>query len=75
MSDLARDRQFWRDGRHLIGELLSWVGDEGFEEFFGSDGELARRHPAFRGLDERTAHEWRQRHLIAAVSAATIVKR
>jgi len=42
----------------VIGEILSWVSDEGF-------GDLCKRH----GLDYGSAAEFRQRHLVDALSA------
>jgi hypothetical protein len=40
------------------------VADEGFEEFF-----------APFGVEEKTAHEWRQRHITAAVMATVAIGR
>ena len=57
IADIDRDRQFWRDGSTLVNTVLDWVANEGFETFFDQ-----------YNLGYRTAHEFRQRHLIKALS-------
>ena len=58
IADVDRGREFWREGG-VIGEVLSWIADEGF-------GDLCRKH----GLDYKSASEFRQRHLVDAITAA-----
>ena len=55
LADIDRDRQFYADGPHVIGDIMSWIVDVGFHEYF-------RRH----GVEEKTALAYRQRHLITA---------
>jgi phenylalanine-4-hydroxylase len=62
LGDLDAAREFWRDGDHLVGAVLDWISGPGFAEFF-------ERY----GREERTAHEFRQRYILAALKAIKLV--
>lgn len=32
LADVDRDRQYWRDGDHLVSYILDWASNEGFCE-------------------------------------------
>jgi hypothetical protein len=57
-GDIERDRQFWRDAPgSVVATILDWASGNGFESIFW---ERASEFPW------RSAHEFRQRHLIKA---------
>jgi hypothetical protein len=58
IADIDRDREYWRDSSSIVSACLDWAAGEGFEEFFG-------RFPEWQWT---TAHEFRQRHLVRAIS-------
>jgi hypothetical protein len=55
-ADLDAGRQFWRDGDSIVHTVLSWVTEAGFATFFGE-----------ADLEQKSALEYRQRHLIEAL--------
>lgn len=56
-DDIDRGREYWREGRgSIINSVLDYITSEGFGAYFG------RHDSSFR-----TAHEFRQRHLIKAI--------
>lgn len=57
LADIDRDRQFWRDGRHVISDVLDYAAGPGF-------GPLAK----WAGLEWASAQEYRQRYLIGALA-------
>lgn len=69
INEIDRGREWWRDGPHLIGEVLDWVSNEGFAAVFGPYGSLVEKYDGFRGFEEHTVHEWRQRYMLQVMAA------
>jgi hypothetical protein len=59
IADIDASRQYWREpnGDSIIGAYLTWLAEEGFGDFMAQyDQQYA------------TAHEFRQRYMLRAIS-------
>ena len=52
IADVDRNREFWRDGDHVVSACLDYLANEGFKDFF-ADVDIDFKN---------SAHEFRQRH-------------
>ena len=57
LGDIEKGREFWRDSRGLIAEVLDWVSGPGFKEFFGR----------VNNFIWKDAQEYRNRFLLQAL--------
>jgi hypothetical protein len=53
ITDIDRDREFWRDSDSIVSAVLNWAINEGFHDYF-----------AQFDIEQRSAHEYRQRHIL-----------
>ena len=57
-ADVDRDRDFTRDGEHIVSATLDWLLNEGFYDFF-------------TGVSDQwqweDSHEYRQRYLVKSI--------
>ena len=58
LADIDRDREFWRDGDHIVSTVLDYLSGEGFGKL------LADVDVEYKS----SAHEFRQRHLLSAIN-------
>ena len=56
IADIDRDREYWREGDTICHSVLTWLAGDGLPEYLRQFKQ-----------DFSSAHEWRQRYLLAAL--------